>query len=130
MSIDYDAATIFFAAGHIRGNIWAGFTEPRQKAAITGARRILSRMLGRALSDTEVAYIEGDKTRDEYAAYEQALWMLENGPIANAEGSAAALLATQPKDKNKVRKAKRALIAPEALNWLGIASPSVVTVRG
>lgn len=129
--IDYAGALNYFKAdNHPRASIWIGFGESQQKASIAAARRLLSRALGRALSDTESAYVEGDETREEYAVYEQALWMLENGIIANGEQSAPAFIAADPEKPDNARDSQKKLFAPETLRWLGANRSSVILIQG
>lgn len=124
------ALTYFDANNHPRGAVWGGFGESQQTAAIAAARRTLSRALGRALNDDEAAYAEGDSIREEYAVYEQALWMLENGVIANGENSAPAFVATDPERVDNARDSQKNIFAPEALRWLGANQKVTILVRG
>jgi hypothetical protein len=91
---------------------------------------MLGRALGRELDDDEAAYVEGDRTRDEYAVYEQALWILENGVIANGDGSApmAEIVGASARQAPSEAQAQREAFAPEALRWLGWGG--MVTIRG
>lgn len=132
MAINAAGATSYFQ-GHPRGVVWQKAGDPLKEGAITHARRVLSRAVGRALNDSESAYVEGDLVRDEYAVYEQALHMIENGLLSNAEGTAPAFISTDPKAGKGKRSAKQrdpALIAPEARNWLGISSYGLRLSRG
>jgi len=124
--INADGATIFFST-HLKGNIWTMTPESSQAAAIAQARMILSRALGRAMNDSEATYAEGDQTRDEYAVYEQALYLIENGTIANAQGSAPQPILVGATDAPDIpRNGISALYAPEALRWLGYTGAVVV----
>jgi hypothetical protein len=81
---------------------------------------VLTRALGRPLNDAEAAYSEGDRTRDEYAVYEQALWMLENGQIADATGNdPVPILAGRQDTADGSGGNSFSLFASEALRWLG-----------
>lgn len=121
-----NAQTYFGAANHHKSAVWAAFGAGHRTGAIAAARRVLARGLGRAMSDTEEAYAEGDRTRDEYAVYEQALWMLENGQIADATGSDPVPVLTGKQDTADTRSTSAALYAPEALRWLGMTGGAVV----
>lgn len=124
--ITVDGASEYFAA-HVKAEVWTNTSDSARTAALGHARRLLARALGRAMDDTETAYEEGDTVRDEYAVYEQALYMIENGIIANGEGSSPqAVLAAEDGDPDQPRKADRSPYAPEALRWLGYRGAVVV----
>ena len=55
---------------------WSEYSTEQQTAAIAQAKRDLSRALGRPMQEDEPPYKDGDRTRDEYAVYEQALHAL------------------------------------------------------
>jgi hypothetical protein len=126
--IDYDGSQTYFEPeNHYKAAIWSGFDTERRTAAIATARRILARTLDRTINDDEADYIEGDRTRDEYAIYEQALWMLENGQIADGSGSGPVPILTGATDTAGVdNKGVAGLYAPEALRWLGWNGVSVI----
>jgi hypothetical protein len=119
--IDYDNAQIYFgAANHHKAAGWAAFGSGHRVGAIAAARRVLTRALGRPLNDAEAAYSEGDQRRDEYAAYEQALWMLENGQVADATGNdPVPILAGRQDTADGSGGNSFSLFASEALRWLG-----------
>jgi len=123
------ANSVEYFKGHRHGHIWTQAGTTAQQAALTQARRMLSRELGRALSDSEAAYAEGDAVRDEYAAYEQALWLIQTGVVANGEGSAPqAVLVADGSDPEQAARRDVRMWSPEALAWLGYRG--AVTVRG
>lgn len=118
--ITYANSVSYFAAGHMLAQVWSQAGETACTAAIAHARRLLSREIGRALRDNEAAYVEGDTTRDEYAVYEQAVHMLANGAIANAEGTAPIpILTGDSADPGSPRKPSSSVYSNEALRWLG-----------
>jgi hypothetical protein len=117
----------FGAANHHKAAVWAAFGQQHRTGAIAAARRTLSRALGRSLDDAEAAYAEGDHRRDEYAVYEQALWMLENGQIADATGNDPVPVLTGKADSADGPADRRVgAFAPEALRWLGWTGASAV----
>ena len=129
MAIDYDGAQKYFAAKHHhKAAVWSGFNVNTRTGALMSARRILSRGLSRPLNEDEKPYTEGDRIREEYAVYEQALWMLESGQIADATGNDPVAVLTGRPDAadNSDRVGAAALFAPEALRWLGGASGAVI----
>jgi len=124
--IDTSGATTYFKA-HLKGGTWSQASAIAKSAAISTARRILSRALGRAMSDTESTYVEGDLTRDEYAVYEQAIYLIENGAIANGDGTAPQpILTGSIEQPDTPRTGETALYAPEALRWLGYTGACVI----
>jgi hypothetical protein len=126
MSINLAGAQTYFgASNHHKAAVWSAFAQGHRTGAVAAARRTLSRGLGRAMSDSEDAYAEGDRTRDEYAVYEQALWMLENGQVADATGNDPVPVLTGKADAAET-KPGAGLYAPEALRWLGITVAAVI----
>ena len=109
--------TYFAPANHLRASIWEKFEENQKAAAIAHAKRILNRAC--AMDDIETEIDVTMEINPEYAIYEQALYMLMNAPVGNADGSfAMAAMAADPETEKKARKAETGLIAPEALAWL------------
>jgi len=128
MSINLAGAQTYFgASSHHKAAVWAAFGQGHRTGAIAAARRVMSRGLGRAMSDTETAYVEGDRTRDEYAVYEQALWMLENGQVADATGNDPVPVLTGKADAAESKQGA-GMYAPEALRWLGVTVAA--SIRG
>lgn len=101
---------------HLRAYVWSKFDELQKAGAIAHAKRILNRAC--AVDDIEDEIATTAEINPEYAIYEQALWMLMNAPMDNADGSFAVATAADPKAEGKARKAETGLIAPEALAWL------------
>lgn len=126
--IDFDGAQAYFGGNtHYKSAVWSAFDQGRRIAAVASARRTLSRVLGRSLRDNEPAFAEGDRRRDEFAVYEQALWMLEHGQIADASGFAPVPVLTGEVDKAGVdADGVAGLYAPEALRWLGWSGVSAI----
>lgn len=127
--ISFDNAQIYFSASsHHKAAIWAAFGASHRHGAIAAARRMLSRALGRAMKDDEAAYVEGDRTRDEYAVYEQALWMLEHGQVADATGSDPVPVLTGQTDPAGKASGDNSftVLSPEALRWFGWTGAAVI----
>lgn len=126
--IDANGAADYFD-GHLKADIWSNASETATDAAIVQARRILSRALGRAMCDTLAAYVEGETVRDDFAVYEQAIYLIENGAIANGQGSAPQPVLAGAVDRTDTMRAGALdILAPEALRWLGYRG--AVTVCG
>jgi len=98
---------------------WSEYSKEQKQAAIDQARRDLSRALGRALKDDEPPYQEGDKKRDEFAVYEQAVYTLLRDVAPDGTGNAVPSL--EP-DEAKPKMATLAIgggkWSMEALAWL------------
>ena len=112
-------AEIYFApTNHIRSSSWSKFNTENKQAAIAQAKRDLNRTCRVSDIETDLEHDDDDFTNPEYAIYEQALWMLQNLPMANADESFAVVHAADPETDSNARKAQRVIIAPEALRWL------------
>lgn len=104
---------------HVHGDAWGEYSGEQKDHAITQARRDLSRALGRPIQDDEPPYVEGDKKRDEFAVYEQALYTLLSGVQPKGGGNPVPSL--EPDEKKPTGKSlatgggKWSL---EALSWL------------
>ena len=127
MTIAHLAAVDYFK-DHLRGTIWNGFGETQQVAALAHAKRVLNRLINANL-DEETIDTANYIYRPDYAVYEQALWMLENGVIANGEKSAPGFIASDPEKPDNARDSQKAMISPETMRWLGV-SPMLVLSRG
>ena len=75
MNITLDRAAEYFKK-HVSRDLWNEYSADQKERAILQARRDLSKALGRAIRDDEPQYREGDRTRDEFAVYEQAIYTL------------------------------------------------------
>lgn len=129
MAITFENAQAYFdGANHNRASVWAAFDEQHRLGAIATARRGIARMLGRAMKDTEAAYKEGDRVRDEFAVYEQALYLLETGVVANGAASdPVPILAGNEKAQEVAgKKDPQRVIGPEALRWLGWGGVEII----
>ena len=126
--INHDGAQNYFAsANHHKAAVWSKFNVKTRQGAIASARRVMARGLGRSLDDDEPPYKEGDRIREEYAVYEQALWMMENGQVADATGNDPVPVLTGRADvADAISRTPYTAFAPEALRWLGGSGASVV----
>jgi hypothetical protein len=118
MSSSLTNAEAYFApTNHIKAATWAAFEAEIKQAAIVQAKRVLSRLA--RVVDIEVELDSPETgTSAEYAIYEQALWMLSNVPMANADNSFAVVEAADPETPSNARKAQTVEISPEAVRWL------------
>ncbi len=127
--IDIRNADAYFAA-HPMGAAWKEYAEDQRTTAIEYAKRELSRALGRAMSEDEEPYRYGDRVRDEYAVYEQALYVLLRD--CQPESTGVVMPSAEPDEAqptaHTMAKGKDHFAA-EALRWLG-GSVRVETVLG
>ena len=126
MTIDLTAANGYFAKGnHPEAKVWAGFGDPDpdvQRAAIAQAKRDIA--LFSKLDPDDAENQPADPTdplafpRIDFAVYEQALYVLENGRhVADGAAGATKFIAgrTVP---DGARERQGAWIAPNAIRWL------------
>lgn len=109
---------------------WSQYSKEQQAAAISMAKREFGRALGRALREDEPPYKAGDTVREEFAAYEQALYTLLRDAQPNKGGNAVPSL-----DQDDQRSPAFTLSgasgqwSPRALSWLA-GSIGVVARNG
>lgn len=98
---------------------WNEYSGDQKEAAITQARRDLSRALGRPMKDDEPPYQEGDTKRDEYAVYEQAAYSLLTNALPKGGGSMTpSLTPDETKPKGHTLADGYGKWSKEALSWL------------
>ena len=118
--ISIDSANAYFS-NHSRRADWEGFSTGQRNAALAQAVRDFSRALGRPLRDDEPTFRLGDRRRDEFAAYEQALYSLIRD--APAEGELQSPVPSLNPDESaaprKSLSTGRGKWSAEALAWLG-----------
>lgn len=127
--IDISNANAYFAA-HPMGAVWKEYAELQRTTAIEYAKRELSRALGRAMKEDEGPYSYGERVRDEYAVYEQALYVLLRDCQPKSTG--VVMPSAEPDEAQPVAHTMASgkdHFAAEALRWLG-GSVRVETVLG
>lgn len=98
---------------------WNEYSGEQKEAAIQQARRDLSRALGRPINDDEPPYQEGDRKRDEYGVYEQAVYILLRDVSPEGGGDAVPTLdGDEVKTKNATLSTGGGKWSIEALAWL------------
>ena len=105
--------------GRTIGKFWDEYSGEQKEGAIAQARRDLARAIGRPMKDDEPPYVEGERRRDEYAVYEQALYTLLRD--ANPEGGGSAvpsLNGDEVRQKNTTLAVGGGKWSIEALSWL------------
>lgn len=115
--ITIENANAYFLA-HTYSRQWQEYSHEQRSAAILQARRDLSRALGRPMRENEPPYAEGQRKRDEFAVYEQAIYTLLR--TAQPEGLRSVV---QPLDSaesvEKLKASPAGKFSMEALSWLG-----------
>lgn len=128
MPANVQSAEAYFApTNHIRSAHWAIFESEQKAAAIAQAKRILNRAC--RSKDIETDFETDEDSNPEYAIYEQALYMLQNLPMANADETFAVADAVDSESATKTRRPDQGIIAPEARRWL-TAGDDVAVSRG
>jgi len=127
--MDVTGADAYFAT-RTMGSHWHEFSADQRKCAIAQAMRDLSRALGRPMRTDERAYRYGDRVRDEFAVYEQALYTLLRDANPSATGTdIPSLEQDEKRDTRYTLGTGKGKWSEEALAWLG-ASNRVETVMG
>jgi len=114
-----DNAGAYFKS-HPMGAVWAEYSAAQRSSAVEYAKRELSRALGRPMKENEPPYSYGDRTRDEYAVYEQALYVL----LRDCQPQSAGVVMPSA-EPDEAQPAAHTLangkdhFAAEALRWLG-----------
>lgn len=117
--ITVEGAKIYFS-GRTMGKVWGEYSHAQQDAAILQAKRDLSRALGRAMKEDEKPYQFGERLRDEYAVYEQALYSLLRDAQPERTGTMIPSLELDEKQDSEYTLSKgRGKWSEEALAWLG-----------
>jgi len=117
MAIDLMGSNTYFGT-HSKFKVWNGgeYSKEQKDGAIDQAKRDLSREFGRPMREDEPPYRYGDRARDEFAVYEQALHILRLGGVAFGKSSAV-----PPLDAGETvpELAGNEMISPAAMRWLG-----------
>ena len=102
---------------------WSEFSSQLKSAAIEMARREFARALGRPLASDADGYKEGDRTCEEFAVYEQALYTLLRDAQPTGTGTAVPALDQQDQQAMPYTLARHSgQWSPRALAWLGTLS--------
>ena len=121
MAIDVNGADTYFSS-RTSGDDWAAYSVAQRKAAIEQAKRDFSRALGRPMREDEAQYRYGDRTRDEYAVYEQVLYtLLRDATQKGAVSRTPSLNPDEHKEPRHVHSTGYGKWSSEALAWLGAA---------
>ena len=120
-----NADAYFKPNAHLKGHTWSEFSQNDRKAALAQAQQELELYTGRQMVDPESDWTYG--ARDDYAVFEQAIFMLENIHRRNAAGTVRAVKLPK-KDAGREPRQDDIGIAPMAQRWLGMLR--IRAVRG
>jgi hypothetical protein len=95
---------------HVKANKWRAFDDVLRNAAFVQAQRDIKVYLNRTLDDP----LSADIYRDDYAVYEQALYMLENGNIQKTAGASKAVKI----GRNEEHREDDNWLSPQALRYM------------
>ena len=120
MAIDIGGANAYFKS-RTSCDDWGSYSVEQRIAAIEQAKRDFSRALGRPLKEDEPPYAYGDRTRDEYAVYEQALYTLLRDAQQKGVTSSSlpSLNPDEAQDPRRIHSTGVGKWSTEALAWLG-----------
>lgn len=110
-----DCETYFHPDNHLQAYNWRKYNKNEKSAAFNQAKRELEVSLGRALEDPD----DDDKYRDDYAHYEQSLYILENTPRQLADGIAQVVDLAKDENAEKIDR-KGVGISPQAKRYFAI----------
>jgi len=85
-----DANAYFGAASHVRTYDWLNYSTAERTAALAQAEREIELFINRDLSDPA----DTDRFRDDYAVFEQALWLLDETVRTKQSENSAQLIET------------------------------------
>ncbi len=111
-----DADTYFKPNAHLLGRTWSEYKPEEKSAALAQAQQELELYTGRQMEDTNSGWTYGP--RDDYAVFEQAVFMLQNLHRANMTGGQRAVKLPK-EDAGKEPRQNDIGIAPMAQRWLG-----------
>ena len=98
---------------HIKGNKWNAYDSEIRNAAFVQAQRDIKLYLNRTLEDPSASQAV---YRDDYAVYEQALYMLENGNIQETTGAEGVVKIGRDEESTKDDN----WLSPQAIRFLYI----------
>ena len=128
MAITAEGASAYFAKTTFSEQ-WAAYSRDQKGAAVQMAKREFARAIGRPLNEDEPPYVDGDAVREDYAAYEQALFTLLRDCQPHGTGTAVpALDQDDQKSPAYTLAESKGQWSPRALAWLG--SIGVIARRG
>ena len=118
-----DADRYFSPNNHVKGFSWESFSPVEREAAVKQAEREIVVYLGRDLADPA----DSDVYRDDYAVFEQALFLLEKTPHESSPGGGGKKTIAREQEKEDIEK-DGVGVSPMAVRFL--FKNRIKTVRG
>ena len=115
-----------YFSGHALSRAWNEYSGEQKDAAILQAKRELSAELARPMAEDEPPYKFGDRTRDEYAVYEQAVFILLQRCHPEGGGDATPVLDAE-NAKTLVPDSFAGRWSKDAIRWLGRVNTRITT---
>jgi len=115
-----------YFSGHALARAWGEYSGEQKDAAILQAKRELSSELGRPMAEDEPPYKFGDRTRDEFAVYEQAAFILLRSCHPEGSGDATPVLDAE-NAKTLVPDSFGGRWSKDAIRWLGRVNTRILT---
>jgi len=117
-----DANLYYAATNHVRSNDWSNYGTDERTGGLAQAQRELETFLGRDAEDPN----SDDRYRDDYAIFEQALFVLDN--TVRTQGSTTGAQMIHTADTVERDRFYGVTISPMAMRYLAI--PRLRIVRG
>ena len=117
-----DANTYYAETNHIRSNDWSNYTTGERTGGLAQAQRELEVYLARDACDPSA----DDRYRDDYAIFEQSLFILDETVRTLSSTTGAQMIKTV--DSNERDKFFGVTICPQAMRYLAL--PRMRIVRG
>jgi len=111
-----DCELYFLPNNHLKAYSFRQYNKDDKLAAFTQAVRELQVSQGRLMQDPD---LDSDIYRDDYAVYEQVMYILDNTARQKASGMPMVIDLTSTDDKQDTKRIG-VLIAPEALRYMQI----------
>ena len=119
-----DADTYFGVNNDVRHYEWVSHSDGLRTAAFNQAIRTIESVLGGGLSDPVISTNAG--YRPDYAVYEEALWILQNTEITNANDGTPAVIDLAEDAESKTIERKEVLLSPKARRFLQLNFTKIV----
>ena len=117
-----EANTFFAEANHVRSNDWSKYTTAERTGALAQAQRELEVYFNRSAEDPSATA----RYRDDYAIFEQALFILDETVRTRSSTTGARIIETV--DSEQRDKYRGVTLCPMAMRYLAI--PRMHMVRG
>lgn len=110
-----DCEAYFAPDRDLRSKTWLGYSQQERKASFEQAKRDIRLSIGRDLYQTTN---QADTIRDDYAVFEQAIYLLQN--LSRAKENRAVVDLTRSKAERAEPDVGSVAICRQAQKWLGI----------